>query len=165
MSFPIREVVGAGVTLIVGVLAYRQTRRTRRSGQYITDRQVAYKEIWKALEETNLFVRKGRFTQQEFDSRMQSANALVMQHGLFVDEYDQELVTRYLAAMREVGRVLRTKRADKGFDELRTAMATTGAFPSLEDLVPEFKEAIREVDESRRAVVRRFREQMGAGFA
>jgi hypothetical protein len=165
MAFPIKEVIGSAATLIVAWLSYSQWLRGRRSGQYLTDRERAYNEIWIALETANLSIRTDPYTRENFREMLRATNALVLRHGLYFDEADQARIGRYLAAMEEVGRVLTADRADRVFQELRTAMYTTASGIDLGGLGPEYLEALRELDESRRAVVRAFQDHIGRPYA
>ena len=165
MDFPIKEAMGAAATVIAAGLLYRQWSRGRRSGQYLSERERAYKEIWDSLESANLAIRTDQYKRENFREMLRATNALALRHGLYFDEADQTRIRRYLAAMEEVGRVLTTDRADRVFKELRSAMYTTGAGIDLEGLGPEYVEALRELDESRRAVVRAFQDHIGRQYA
>jgi hypothetical protein len=164
MDLQFKDLAPPLATLVVAGIAFYQWKRTRRSGQFIADREVTYKEVWASLEDVNLFVRTGGYTRAAFEERMRDTNTLVLKRGLHIEEHDTTLVGRYLNALAETGRVLTTDRADRAFRELQSAMYTTAASVSLEDLVPEYKTALRELDESRRAVIRRFREVLGADY-
>jgi hypothetical protein len=62
--------------------------------------------------------------------------------------------------------MLTTDRANKAFEDLRSGMYSSVAEPvALEDLVPEYQASIRELDESRRAVVRAFHDRIGRPYA
>ena len=45
MEFPVKESIGAFVTIAVAVLGYVQWKRTKRSGRFIEDRETAYKAV------------------------------------------------------------------------------------------------------------------------
>ena len=166
MDFPLKETLGATATLLVAAVGYRQWIRGRRSGQYLAEKERSYKEIWDALETANLYVREGNYTRDVFREKVRAANALVLRYGLYFEEADRPKVSRYLTALEETGRILTTDRADKAFDALRSGMYSTAAEPlELEDLVPEYRTAIRELDESRRAVVRAFQDHIGRPYA
>lgn len=165
MDFPAKEALASVVTLLVAGLGYRQWVRGRRSVQYLSERERAYKDIWEALEATNLYVREGSYTREAFRERLRATNALVLRHGLYFDEADRPRVDRYLAAIEEAGRILTSDRAGKVFEDLRAGMYVTAESIALEDLVPEYRTALRELDESRRAVVRSFQEQIGRTYA
>jgi hypothetical protein len=165
MDFPLKETIGAAATLFVAGLGYRQWLRGRRSVQYLAERERIYKEIWDALETANLYIREGQYTPEAFRERLRATNALVLRHGLYFDEPDRAKVDRYLAAIEDVGRVLTTPRADKVFEDLRAGMYTTAESIDLQSLVPEYRDALLELDESRRAVVRSFQERIGRSYA
>ncbi|MDB4881498.1 MAG: hypothetical protein JWL95_264 [Gemmatimonadetes bacterium] len=165
MDFPLKEAIGAAVTLTVAGLGYRQWLRGRRSGQYIADRERSYKEIWDALESANLYVREGAYTADAFRERVRATNTLVLRHGLHFEEADRPAVQRYLMAIEETGRILTSGHTDDAFKELQSSMRLTlDSAVDLKDFVPTYSAAISELDESRRAVVRAFQDKVGRPY-
>jgi len=67
VAFPLKELLSAVAAVLVGYLGYRQWKRSTRSGRFLPDREVAYKAVWKALEDIHLYVRAGQFERAKFD--------------------------------------------------------------------------------------------------
>jgi hypothetical protein len=162
MDFPVKETIGAAVTLAVAAIGYRQWLRTRRGGQFIADRETAYKAVWSALEEANLRVRgNAQLTPSSFDDLERSLNALLMQHSLHLDGADKVAAHRYVKAILALGRLLTTVQENATSEELRRALYTTEAGMSAQEFMP----IMTELDASRTAVIERFRAALGAGYA
>jgi hypothetical protein len=165
MDLTLAQVLGALVTLVVAGIGYRQWLRGRRSVQYLAERERAYREVFAALEEAHLLIRNGGYTRETFDEGMRSANTLILKNGLYFAEQDKPVAQRYLAALNSAGKILTSERADATFAEFQAAMGNTADPIQLENLVPEYQTALRELDESRRAVVRAFERQVGKAYA
>lgn len=156
MDFPIKEVIGALVTLTVAGLGYLQWRRTKRSGTYIEDREAAYKAVWQALEEIHLYVRMDQFEEPAFNVLMTKANTLLMQHGLHISEGDKQRARAYMAALREFGRLLGQIEASAPPRHELALTAEGVAMP------PEFQAAYETYESARRATMDSFRSAIGA---
>jgi hypothetical protein len=160
-----KEAIASATTLIVAGLGYRQWLRGRRSGHYQAEAERAYKEVWASLEDANLFVRRGDYTRDAFKERVRAANALIMQHGLYFEAEDRPLVTRYLNAIDQVGQILTSDEAAEVFRDLRAGMSLTADPIDLQDLVPEYREALSTLEASRQVVVQAFRRRIGREYA
>ena len=111
MEFPVKESIGAFVTIAVAVLGYVQWKRTKRSGRFIEDRETAYKAVWQALEDIHLYVRGGALNQSAFDALMTKANTLLIQHALYISEADKRRAADYIQALHYFGSMLARCRA------------------------------------------------------
>ncbi len=156
MAFPVEAAIGAVATVLVGLLGYRQWKRTKRSGSFIQDREAAYKSIWEALEEVHIYVRGQRYQQDEFDRLVREANTRLIRHALHIDESDRMLAAAYMDALAGVGRVL----AEMSESEFAHGMALTAEGMAA----PQgYAAAFRAYEDARGAVIRSFRQAIGAG--
>ena len=157
MEFPLKEALGAVATVLAGLLAYRQWKRTKRSGRFIEDREAAYKAVWQALEDIHLFVRSQDYRQDGFDDLARKANTLLMQHGLHIVEADKQLVADYLHALEAFATVVAA--IDAGHPA-RREIAITGDGVVLP---PEYVAGYHRLRSARQAVMDSFRRAIGAG--
>ncbi len=156
MELPVKESIGAVVTLAVAGIGYLQWRRSKRSGRYIEDREAAYKAMWQALEEIHLYVRAGDFDAATFDGLMQKANTLLIQQGLHISDDDRELAARYIAALKELGLVLTRVEASAPARHEFAITAETVAMP------PELHQVYEAYRSARKVTMERFRRALGA---
>jgi len=164
MPFPLAETLGLTGTLAVAALGYWQWRRTQRSGSYLQDRTAAYKEVWDALEEINLYVRRGQFDKERFDALVREANTRIIKHGLHVAEKDRDLAAAYMRALEAVGEVLSQPGVDVAFKQVQDDMAVTASGKLLPTgMADVYRDAIQEMERSRKRVIDSFRRMIGAG--
>jgi hypothetical protein len=102
MDFPIKEVIGGLVAILLAALGYLQWKRGKRSGRFIEDREVAYKEVWQSLEDVHLLVRAGGLSPLAFDAIVTKANTLLIKHGLHIADADRALAASYIDAMQNL---------------------------------------------------------------
>jgi hypothetical protein len=157
MEFPVKESIGALVTITVAVLGYLQWKRTKRSGRFIEDREAAYKAMWQALEEIHLYVRGGTFDQRTFDDLMRKANTLLIQHGLYVSEPDKYRTAEYMQALGRFGAVVAQMDASAPAKHDIAVTAQGVAMP------PEYRAAYDTYQAARNATIEGFRRAIGAG--
>ena len=157
MDIPVKEALGALVTLTVAAVGYLQWKRTKRSGRFIEDRETAYKTVWQALEDVHLYTRAGAFEAREFDDLMTKANTLVIQHGLHISAADKTCIAIYIKALQRFGEVLSKLHAS---EPARHEIATTGAARAVP---PELAAANQAYEAARNSVIERFRRAIGAG--
>jgi hypothetical protein len=157
MEFPIKEVVGAFGAIVVGLLGLYQWRRTKRSGRFIEDREVAYKAIWDVLEEAHLCVRSETFSESEFEQRVRAANTLLIKHGLHISRQDREYATEYMKTLKDLGAVLAQMASDH---PTRREFTLTGQFPPMPD---ELSPAFTRMAKARDTLMESFRRAVGAG--
>jgi hypothetical protein len=157
MEFPVKESIGALVTITVAVLGYLQWKRTKRSGRFIEDREAAYKAVWQALEEIHLYVRGGTFDQDTFDDLMRKANTLLIQQGLHISEPDKHRTSEYIQALARFGAVV--AQMDPGAPAKHEIAVTAEgvAMPS------EYRGAYDTYQAARNATIEGFRRAIGAG--
>jgi len=70
-------VLGLIGTLIVALLGYRQWKKQQdlaRYGGFLTERQTAYKELWRKLEAVHLSVRSEEFREGDFRKLVREVN-------------------------------------------------------------------------------------------
>jgi hypothetical protein len=157
MEFPVKESIGAFVTIAVAVLGYLQWKRTKRSGRFIEDREAAYKAVWQALEDIHLYVRGGAFDQREFDELTRKANTLLIQHGLHISEADKHRTGDYIQALGRFGHVVAQMDAQA---PARHDIAITASGMTMP---PEFRTAYDTYQSARNATMEAFRRAIGAG--
>jgi hypothetical protein len=106
MDFPTKEVISGVVAIFLATLGYLQWKRGKRSGRFIEDREIAYKEVWHSLEDVHLLVRTGGFDPLAFDAMVTKANTLLIRHGLYIGGADRTLTANYIEALRSLGKKL-----------------------------------------------------------
>jgi hypothetical protein len=157
MEFPVKESIGAFVTITVAILGYLQWKRTKRSGRFIEDREAAYKAVWQALEDIHLYVRGGGFDQRTFDDFMRKANTLLIQHGLHISEADKHRTGDYIQALGRFGSAVAQMDAAAPARHDIAVTAEGVAMP------PELRAAYDTYQSARNATMEGFRRAIGAG--
>lgn len=155
-DFPLKEIAGAVATLAVGLLSYRQWKRTRLSGKSVEERESAYKAVWDASEEAHLLVRSAGFSPATFDDAVRRVNTLLLQRSLYIGEADRRVVAEYVAALRAFAEVLSVGGVP---ESVQHAIANTGEFGPLP---ADYAESFTRLRASREAVIERFRKAIGA---
>ena len=157
MDFPINEVIGGLVAILLGVLSYLQWKRGKRSGRFIEDREVAYKEVWQSLEGVHLLVRAGDFDHSAFDAMVTKANTLFIRHGLHIADADRALAASYIDALRNLGQKLSLAQI---LPEAKRSIEITGEHVALSgDLLTAYVEH----QSARQQVMDSFRRAIGSG--
>ena len=157
-DFPVQETLGALATVLVGLLAYRQWKRTKRSGRFIEDRQTAYNAVWQALEDIHANVRSIEdYRQDDFDASVRKTNILLMQHGLHIEEADKQLVADYMRALEAFAAVV--ARIPPGHPARRKLEITAPVVV----MPPGYQETFERHEIAREAVVESFRHAIGGG--
>jgi len=162
MNDTLKVLIPSGIGLIATVftawIGYRQWKRqqmTTRYGSYITEKQTAYKELWKRLEEVHLRLRTDDPNESEFHSLILAVNSYILQNSLYLEEYDRELSNQYLRAVRKM-KALVTESGDK---ESLEALNISAAIPQrVTSDARELGKSVREVDRLRSTLIERFRE-------
>jgi hypothetical protein len=157
MTFPTKEVLAALVTIAVALLGYSQWKRTKRSGRFIEDREIAYKSVWQSLEDVHLYARQGTFSEATFDDLLRKARTLLIQNSLHIADEDKGAAERYLTALRQFGRMVGQLEAE---NPARHEIEATGEGFALADGDASSYLAYQQ---AREAVVERFRRALGAG--
>jgi len=156
VAFPLKELLSAVAAVLVGYLGYRQWKRSTRSGRFLPDREVAYKAVWKALEDIHLYVRAGQFERAKFDQLVTDANTQLITHGLHINPGDRRLAAAYMAALQKLARLLATVPGDSLF---RHEVAITAESPAVP---PDYQPTWRSFEEARAALAKSFRAVLGA---
>jgi hypothetical protein len=157
MDLPVKEVVGATVTLSVAFMGYLQWKRAKRSGTFIEDRQAAYKAVWQALEEAHLLVRTGECDEQTFHARIKNVNTLLIQHGLHIAKADKRRAADYMHALGELGRLL------AAMDPADSPRREIGLTEEGVATSPEFMHTYKAYESARQSTIDGFRRAIGAG--
>jgi hypothetical protein len=104
----LKNAVGALIALIGTVLAilvgYRQWKRqqqTTREGEFRSQKQQTYKELWEKLEDVHVRLRTGAVSSDEFHCLIRDVNSYILKRGLYLERDDQQLANQYLSKVRE----------------------------------------------------------------
>lgn len=157
MELPAKEILAAAVTIGVAAIGYLQWKRGKRSGRFIDDREIAYKEVWQSLENIHLLIRSPSFDPSAFDEMATQANTLLIRHGLHIADEDKASAANYINALRNLGNLLSAAQLTQ---QTRREIATTGqqvALPS--GLI----DAYTAQQDARKAVMEKFRRAIGSG--
>ena len=157
MDFPIKEVISGLVAISLAVLGYLQWKRGKRSGRFIEDREIAYKDVWHSLEDIHLLIRAGEFDPSAFDEMVTRANTLLIKHGLYIEDADRTLTANYIEALRSLGEKLSHAQI---LSEAKRSIEITGEHPALSG---EILTAYNAHQSARQKVMDSFRRGIGAG--
>ncbi len=153
-------------TLCVALLGYRQWRKQQdvtRFGSFLTERQAAYRELWKKLEELHLVVRSGSSSAEDVRELVRGTNVQMMQAALVIDRDETLRVTAYVDALTRLHGSLLAAEASESRDEAQRTMSLTGAVP--EDVLAQVDgllEATTAVTEARDVLLVHIRTVLGA---
>jgi hypothetical protein len=157
MDISLKELIGFTITIAIAAIGWIQWKRTKRSGRFIEDRESAYNEVWKSLEDAHLFVREEHFDQLVFDSLVTKANTLLIRKALHIADDDRDAAATYIAALNRFG--IAMAQASLSSFARRQIAITEQTVP----LPPGLLEAYGTVSKTRQAVMERFRRAIGSG--
>lgn len=89
-------------TVLTTIIAYRRWKREQedaRSGEYESQRQKAYSELWNMLVEVHIKLRVDAIDQPAFRTLVQEVTAYLLKSSLWLDKEDRRLATEYLHAL------------------------------------------------------------------
>jgi len=148
--------LGLAGTLLVALLGFYQWRRQQersRREEYTASKRKAYEGLWNMLEEVNLQLRENKGNNPALHAQLKSANTFFLQHSLYLDESEQDLINKYIAALHR----LRTAIYTSGDEDVTDVWRVTGSgIPT--DLDRELGDAAKEVSLLREKIKSRVRE-------
>lgn len=152
--------VGLAGTLLVALLGFYQWRKQQsavRRADYTAAKSKAYEGLWNKLEEINLQLRDNRGANPMLYAQLKDANTFFLQHSLYLQADEQELINRYITALHR----LRTAIYTSGDEDVAAAWEKTwtGVPPEL-DL--EIGQASKQVDAIRQDILSRVKKVVSA---
>jgi hypothetical protein len=96
-------------TLVVAVIGYRRwdkERQAQRFSRFEADRQDVYKILWDRVQNVNASLRRGRVDASGFSELVADLNEFMIRNGAHLDDADQQLVNKYIAAVRSFHEVV-----------------------------------------------------------
>jgi hypothetical protein len=155
-------------TLIVAFLGYRQWKKQQdlaRYGGFLSERQTAYKDLWKKLEVAHLSVRSEEFRENNFNELVRAVNVHLIHVGLHLDPGEKERVNDYLTALGNLGRLLANAAATSAKNEAQRSLYNTDTIPKeILAQVAGLRDAYSAVEEKRELLITHFRKVLGAGL-
>lgn len=153
-------------TLCAAFLGYRQWRKQQdvtRFGSFLTERQAAYRSLWKQLEELHLAVRSGTIGGDAVAELVRGVNVQMMHAALVLDRDETVRVTAYLDALTRLHGLLAAAEANESRADAQRAMQTTGAVPDdVLSQVDGLMDATTAVTRARDVVLGHIRTVLGA---
>jgi hypothetical protein len=153
-------------TLVVAFLGYRQWRKQQdvaRYGDFLIERQAAYKDLWQKLEAVHLHVRSHAFDEEKFRMLVRAANSHLIKAGLYLDTGEKKRANDYLAALGNLGKLLSEGAATDAKTEVRQSLYDTAEIPpQVLARVKGLDKAYAAVEEKREFLIAHFREVLGA---
>lgn len=153
-------------TVIVAFVGYRQWRKQQdqvRYGNFLADRQAAYKQLWQKLEAVHLNVRSKCFQEAEFNALVRDVNVHLIQAGLLLDQGEKKRVNEYMEALSNLGKLLDNAAATEAREEVRRSLYDTGEIaPEIMSQVAGLRDAYARVEVCRGTVMSHFRQVLGA---
>jgi hypothetical protein len=148
-------------TLITVTLGYRQWKRQQdasRSATYLTEKQTAYKDLWRKLEDVHLKLRTDDVTEPDFRALVLDVNSYIIRNSLYLDDQDRESSNQYLRAVRRMKELV----VLSGDQEVQDAMTDSLLIPPrVTSDARELGACVREVDSLRAMLIERFRKMVG----
>ncbi len=93
--------VGTVLAILIGYRQWKRQQDTTREGEFRTQKQQTYKELWEKLEDVHVRLRTEVVTSDEFRSVVRDVNSYILKRGLYLEKDDQALANRYLSRVRE----------------------------------------------------------------
>lgn len=153
-------------TLVVAVLGYRQWKKQQdlaRYGEFLSERQKAYKELWKKLEAVHLSVRSEEFREEDFRERVREANVYLIESGLHFDPGEKNKVNDYMAGLGTLGKLLADSAESEAKSQAQQSLHDTTEIPeSVLIQVKGLRDAYSCVEKQRELLIAHFRSVLGA---
>jgi hypothetical protein len=151
-------------TLIVVLFGYRQWRKQQeitRYGNFITEKQNAYKGLWEKLEEVHVKLRSKDVSQKEYKKCLLNINSYVLKQNLYIDETDKNLANEYLDSLYKLKELIK----DSDDEGVRTEWETSMAIP--EDVIKnarDLKHAQDKSNELRNKLIQNYKKIIGGSL-
>jgi hypothetical protein len=154
-------------TLVVAFVGYRQWKRQHflaRAGAVWSEKQLAYKVIWRKLEDVHLFIRSQAFDRNRYLELVRKVNIEMMRSGLLLERGEARIVNEYLSSMEAFASCLdEIEDAESTRERVSELMYTTLALPpDIGQKSRDFQKAYDDLEGKRELVIQRFRHAIGA---
>jgi hypothetical protein len=148
--------VGTAIGVYFAYRKWHLERRDSEAAAYRKERQSAYMELWKRLQEAHAIFETKSLDQPTIASRMDSVEQDVktyfLNHGVYVDDDDREVVLSYIQYLRMMRLGGRAPGDVPGLDPKR-----------LRDEIPHADAVIqRAVELNRKQLIAKIRQELGA---
>ncbi|HEY8226384.1 MAG TPA: hypothetical protein VIG25_13980 [Pyrinomonadaceae bacterium] len=152
--------IGTIITLVFGYRQWKRQQEVSRSSTYVTEKQSAYKELWRKLEDVHIKLRTDEVSEPEFRKLVLDVNSYILRNSLYLDDYDREMSNNYLRAVRRMKQLV----SESGDEETQAALTSSEVIPDRVSAdAKELGRSVREVEQLRGALIERFRKIVGAG--
>src|SRR5713101_4705205 len=93
--------VGTVLALLIGYRQWKRQQDTSRVGEFRTQKQQTYKELWEKLEDVHVRLRTEVVGSDEFSFLIRDVNSYILKRGLYLENDDQALANQYLSKVRQ----------------------------------------------------------------
>jgi len=93
--------MGTGLAILIGYRQWKRQQDTTREGEFRSQKQQAYKELWEKLEDVHVRLRTEVVGNDDFRSLIRDVNSYILKRGLYLEKDDQRLANQYLSRVRE----------------------------------------------------------------
>jgi hypothetical protein len=146
--------IGTVLTILIGYRQWRRQQETSRDGDFRTQKQQTYKELWEKLEDVHVRLRFEDVGHEEFSSLVRDVNSYILKRGLYLEKDDQTLANQYLSKVREFTN--RVAACDS--TEAKEAIGLTQAIPEqVTQNVKELAKVQTETNQIREKILIRYR--------
>lgn len=152
-------------TLIVVFFGYRQWKKqyeNTRYGEYLKDKQTAYKELWEKLEEVHLKLRTEYIEKPDFNNLLLDVNSYILKKQLFLEKDDQALVNQYLKTVYELTEAIKIHGDDETREEMESSMIISYR---VTEEAKTINNLLRKTAEIRNSIITRFRKVISGNLA
>ena len=146
--------VGSVLAILVGYRQWKRQQQTTREGEFRSQKQQTYKELWEKLEDVHIRLRTGVVSSDEFRSLIRDVNSYILKRGLYLEKEDQQLANQYLSKVREFTDLVAA--CDSG--DAKEAVSKTAEIQS--DVIPNVRDSGKiqtEVNQIREEILVRYR--------
>jgi hypothetical protein len=154
-AFPaIIAFLGTVIAVFVGYRQWKRQQDTTRTGDFRTERQKTYKELWEKLKDVHVRLRTKAVATEEFRSLLRDVNSYILQHSLYLEKDDHHLANQYLAKVRDFTSLVATCSSTPA----KIAVEDTADIPpEVVKSIAEMAKAQKDVDQIREGIVARYR--------
>jgi hypothetical protein len=117
--------VGTVLAILIGYRQWKRQQDTTRVGEFRTQKQKTYKELWEKLEDVHVRLRTEFVGGDEFRSFVREVNSYILKSGLYLEKDDQALANQYLSRVREFTNLV----ASSGSTDAKEAIEDTALIP------------------------------------
>jgi len=118
--------IGTVLAIFVGYRQWKRQQQSTREGEFRSQTQQTYKELWEKLEDIHVRLRTGVVSRDEFRSLIRDVNSYILKRDLYLEGHDQQLANQYLSKVREFTDLV----AACDSEDAKEAVSMTAEIPS-----------------------------------